>query len=71
MTLTGSNQAIGSVAMQNGDVDDSTEVDAVDIDLVIADFGSTSSNATDVDVSGEVDAVDIDIVIANFGGVND
>ena len=57
--------------MQNGDVDNSGEVDAVDIDQVIADFGLTTDINSDVDVSGEVDAVDIDIVIANFGGVND
>ena len=71
VNLTGSNAAIGSVTMQNGDVDNSTEVDAVDIDLVIASFGLTTDINEDVDVSGEVDAVDIDIVIANFGGVND
>ncbi len=70
-SLTGSNQAIGTVMMQNGDVDNSGEVDAADIDAVIAAFGDTSSASTDVDVSGEVDAADIDIVIANFGGVND
>ncbi len=64
-------QNIGSVSLQNGDVDDSGEVDAADIDAVIADFGGTSSANTDVDVSGEVDAADIDIVIANFGGTND
>ena len=69
--LTGSNQAIGSVTMQNGDVDGSGEVDAVDIDQVIAEFGLTSDINSDVDASGEVDAVDIDIVIANFGGVDD
>ena len=68
--LTGSNQSIGSVTMQNGDVDGSGEVDAVDIDQVIADFGLTSNVNSDVDVSGEVDAVDIDIVIANFGGLD-
>ena len=71
VTLTGSNIALGTTNMQNGDVDDSGEVDAVDIDDVIADFGDMSSTSTDVNVSGEVDAVDIDIVIANFGGTND
>lgn len=65
---------VGSVNMVNGDVDASGEVDAVDIDQVIADFGTVypgglSAN-NDVDVSGEVDAVDIDIVIANFGAVD-
>ncbi len=71
INLTGSNLAVGNVVMQNGDVDNSGEVDAADIDEVIADFGDTSNNRSDVDVSGEVDAADIDIVIANFGGVND
>ncbi len=71
VTLNGSGIAVGSVSVQNGDVDNSGEVDAADIDEVIADFGDTSNNTSDVDVSGEVDAADIDIVIANFGGVND
>ncbi len=71
INLTGSALAVGSVSVQNGDVDNSGEVDAADIDEVIADFGDTSNNPSDVDVSGEVDAADIDIVIANFGGVND
>ena len=60
--------------MVNGDVDFSGEVDAADIDAVIADFGSLYPGGTtpdaDVDVSGEVDAVDIDIVIANFGAMD-
>ncbi len=71
ITLTGGNVAVGSVTLQNGDVDNSGEVDAADIDLVIANFGATTDITSDVDVSGEVDAADIDIVIANFGGVND
>ncbi len=71
INLTGSNLAVGSVSVQNGDVDNSGEVDAADIDEVIADFGITTNDPSDVDVSGEVDAADIDIVIANFGGVND
>ncbi len=71
VTLTGSGVVVGSVSVQNGDVDNSGEVDAADIDQVIADFGATTNITSDVDVSGEVDAADIDIVIANFGGVND
>ncbi len=71
ITLTGSNLAIGTVTMQNGDVDASGEVDAADIDEVIANFGSGANINSDVDVSGEVDAADIDIVIANFGGTDD
>ena len=75
VNLSGSNQALGSLNMQNGDVDNSGEVDAADIDLVIADFGSTypggSTPNADVDVSGETDAADIDVVIANFGGTDD
>ena len=58
--------------LANGDVDDRGEVDAVDIDAVIAEFGSTTSGINeDVDGSGEVDAVDIDIAIANFGNVDE
>ncbi|MBL8060664.1 MAG: hypothetical protein JNK63_08135 [Chthonomonas sp.] len=49
-----------------GDVDNSGEVDAADIDYVISQFGSADP-AADCDGSGEVDAADIDIVIANFG----
>ncbi len=71
VTLTGSGVVVGSVSVQNGDVDNSGEVDAADIDEVIANFGATTNITSDVDVSGEVDAADIDIVIANFGGVND
>ncbi len=71
INLTGSALAVGSVSVQNGDVDNSGEVDAADIDEVIADFGITTNDPSDVDVSGEVDAADSDIVIANFGGTND
>ncbi len=64
----------GSIAITMGDVDNSGEIDAADIDLVIADFGNVPpiANAapTDVDGSGEVDAADIDLVIASFGGVD-
>ncbi len=63
--------ALGTIALMNGDVDRSGEVDAADIDLVIADFGGTDTGDTDVDVSGEVDAADIDIVIANFGATDE
>lgn len=54
----------------NGDADDSGEVDAADIDAVIADFGG-SGVMTDMDGSLEVDAADIDIVIANFGSTDE
>jgi hypothetical protein len=50
----------------NGDADASGEVDAADIDAVIADFGGNGM-MTDLDGSTEVDAADIDIAIANFG----
>ena len=71
INLTGSNQSLGVVTLTNGDADLSGEVDAADIDLVIADFGSTAVGNSDVDVSGEVDAADIDIVIASFGSVDE
>ncbi len=75
VTLDGSNQNVGGSVMLNGDVDKSGEVDAADIDAVIAAFGNTfpgmGNPDTDVDVSGEVDAADIDIVISNFGGVDE
>lgn len=74
-TIMGSTTPLGNVFLQNGDPDFSGEVDAVDIDLVIARFGNVYPSSSpdpdaDVDVSGEVDAVDIDIVVANFGGVD-
>lgn len=59
-----------NILLNNGDSDRSGEVDAADIDAVIADFGGNGFN-TDLDGSGETDAVDIDIVIANFGAVSD
>ena len=66
---------IGTVALINGDVDGSGEIDAVDIDEVIASFGQVfpgpGNPYSDLDLSGEVDAVDIDLVIANFGAVNE
>jgi hypothetical protein len=75
VTTTGTAQTIASILLQNGDVDNSGEVDAADIDTVIAAFGATftsdvTGSEADVDASGEVDAADIDIVIANFGGVD-
>lgn len=75
-TLDGTNQGAGTIMLRTGDVDDSGEVDAVDIDEVIAHFGEVVGTpgftaAADVDRSGEVDAVDIDLVIANFGAVDD
>ncbi|MCC7103136.1 MAG: hypothetical protein IT206_08675 [Fimbriimonadaceae bacterium] len=76
VNLSGSGADAGAVALQNGDVDNSTEVDAADIDQVITDFGQmwpggTGLASSDVDDSGEVDAADIDIVIANFGAMDD
>lgn len=59
-----------SANMVNGDADGSGEVDAGDIDFVIAQFGGSDTMA-DLDGSTEVDAVDIDIAIANFGAVNE
>lgn len=65
-----------TLEMYAGDVDDSNEVDAVDIDIVIANFGFVDGQpgfnpAIDVDGTGEIDAADIDLVIANFGLVGD
>ncbi|MBL8059099.1 MAG: hypothetical protein JNK63_00110 [Chthonomonas sp.] len=59
-------------SLQNGDTNSSGEVDAADIDDVIAAFGSTDPGIPqDLNGSAEVDAADIDIVIANFGAVDD
>ncbi|MCC6686088.1 MAG: hypothetical protein IT205_03745 [Fimbriimonadaceae bacterium] len=62
------------VILQNGDVDASNEVDAADIDEVIAHFGENTGGGpyfrpADLDGSTEVDATDIDIAIAHFGDV--
>ncbi len=70
ISLNGNN-VTKDLNFRNGDVDNSGEVDAADIDLVIAAFGSTGQPVEDVDMSGEVDAADIDIVIANFGQTDD
>lgn len=69
VTLTTAPLSI-NVSLVNGDADGSGEVDAGDIDYVIAQFGGSDLMA-DLDGSGEVDATDIDIAIANFGGTND
>lgn len=76
ITLTGSNITGVVAALSNGDVTDNGEVDAVDIDTVIENFGQifpggTGLGVSDVDDNGEVDATDIDIVIANFGLLDD
>lgn len=67
--------ALGDVNLINGDVDGSGEIDAADIDEVIAAFGQVfpgdSDPYADLDLSAEVDAADIDIVIANFGAVDE
>ncbi len=65
-------QAMVKFPYRPGDVDFSLEVDAADIDLVIAAFGATPGAPgwdplADIDLSGEIDAADIDITIANFG----
>lgn len=70
-TLAGSQVSGVNLSLPNGDVNDSTEVDAADIDEVIAAFGATGNIVGDVDGSLEVDAADIDIVIANFGEDDD
>lgn len=67
---------LASFTLTNGDSDGSGEVDAADIDLVIAGFGvvtgdASYSTAIDVDRSGEVDAADIDVVIENFGATDE
>ncbi len=68
----GSTDANGIVLnLVNGDIDQSGEVDAADIDQAISQFGSTVPSLSDVNGSGEVDAADIDIVIAHFGATDD
>ncbi len=68
----GRNFTANNYNLFNGDVDNSGEVDAADIDDVIAAFGQTPGSFlnSDVDGSGEVDAADIDVVIANFGATD-
>ncbi|MBL8061090.1 MAG: WD40 repeat domain-containing protein [Chthonomonas sp.] len=72
LTLSGTDMSLGSVALANGDADDSGEVDAADIDQIISDFGDVWPGGignpwSDLDCNGEVDAGDIDLAIANFG----
>ena len=73
VNTTASPTTVANMLLSNGDVDQSNEVDAVDIDLVIANFGLTNVDGLggDMDLSNEVDAIDIDIVIANFGAVGE
>jgi hypothetical protein len=70
VVLTDSPAVLPRFQLTNGDVDGSGEVDAADIDRVIANFGYVGVSNSDVDGSQEVDAADIDIVIANFGAVD-
>ena len=70
-TISGAITGVNAT-LTNGDVDNSDEVDAADIDAVIADFGNLGANLpADVDNGLEVDAADIDVVIANFGNISD
>ena len=68
---TSNPSTVANLVLTNGDPDMSQEVDAADIDLVIANFGMMNVDGLggDVDLSNEVDAADIDLVIANFGSV--
>ena len=73
--LVAGNNSAGVFNLDNGDADHSGEVDAADIDQVIAGFGGLVSQPgydidADLDGSGEVDAADIDITIANFGALD-
>ncbi|MBL8059083.1 MAG: hypothetical protein JNK63_00030 [Chthonomonas sp.] len=68
--VLGSSSQVLNVALISGDIDASGEVDAADIDAVIADFGLTTDVPADVDGSAEVDAADIDVVISRFGEVD-
>ncbi len=72
-----------SLDLRLGDTDASGEIDAADIDTVIAAFGMVEGDSgwfdgtypaylyTDVDGSGEVDAADSDVITANYGEVSD
>lgn len=76
LALVQNQSTTANFAMPNGDADQSGEVDAVDIDEVIAHFGEVASDPgfhpnSDLDGSLEVDAVDIDVAIANFGAVDE
>ena len=78
---------LGSIDLAEiyGDVDNSGEIDAIDIDYLTQFFGSdlvssnwypdefdaVSGKACDLDFSGEVDAVDMDIAIAGFGATDE
>ena len=70
VVLTDDVTMLPAIQLTNGDVDGSGEVDAADIDRVIANFGFVGVSNSDVDGSTEVDAADIDIVIANFGATD-
>ncbi len=76
VTLASGQTATVNLNLQNGDADQSGEVDAADIDLVISKFGLTTGQPgfnpnADLDGSAEVDAADIDISIANFGAADE
>ncbi|MBL8059174.1 MAG: hypothetical protein JNK63_00490 [Chthonomonas sp.] len=75
IVMPGTSFGFGTVHLLNGDADHSGEVDAADIDDVIANFGNSYPGPgnvdADVDGTGEVDAGDIDIVIACFGNADD
>lgn len=55
------------IRLPGGDVDDSTEVDLTDIDIIIGNYltGTTPAQG-DLDLNGEVDLTDIDIAISSY-----
>lgn len=71
LVTVAANECTFSATLIPGDCDGSQEIDAADIDMVIAAFGATDGGVEDLDGSLEVDAADIDICIANFGAVGD
>lgn len=71
ISMNGGVQSIGGIALQNGDIDQSGEVDATDLDAVISSFGMVGNVPANVDANGEVDAEDLNIVIQAFGSVDE
>jgi hypothetical protein len=65
VTLNGSDIALGSISLLNGDIDQDAEVGPGDFEAVVAQFGGPGD--ADVDNDGEVGPSDFEIIVANFG----
>jgi len=52
-----------------GDLDATHAVDSTDLNILLTDFGCTSSCSGDADMDGDADSTDLNVILSNFGEV--